>query len=117
MSSEPAPVVISLADVNAHAGSEVAVEGTYEQRDVRMMPFDPDVLYEGHVALVLADGTEVYLYPPDEDAALRSVEERERLEHQRARAVGRLLATMATGSAASIDAPCLVDITSVEAVE
>lgn len=116
MQSDPAPVVASLADARSHASRYVAVEGVYEQRDVRMRRADPDELLAGHVALVLDDGGEVYLYSPDDDEALRSEEERERLEHRRVRAVGLLFATMA-GDAASITAPCLVDISSIELAE
>jgi hypothetical protein len=107
------PVVKSRADVKEHARSEVVVEGVYEQHDVRRMKVDPDELLEGHVVLVLADGAKVFLYAPDDDEALRSADERERLEHRNVRAAGLLLSRI-PGAGAAVRAPCLVDVTSIE---
>jgi len=106
-------VVKSSADVEANLSTYVVVEGVYEQQDVRMRPPTPGALYEGHVALVLDDGTHVYLGLQQEPEGRRSVEERERFEHQRVRATGLLFATN-PGPGTVIDAPLLSDISSVE---
>ena len=107
-----APVVRSRADAKEHAREEVVVEGVYEQRDVRRIKAGPDEL-EGHVVLVLSDGAQVFLYAPDDDEALRSADERERLEHRKVRAAGLLLSRI-PGPGAAVRAPCLIDVTSIE---
>jgi hypothetical protein len=116
MTAEPLPVVASGADVKGHVSTYVVVEGVYEQQDVRMRPPTPEPLYEGHVALILGDGTRVFLYPPQKPEARRSEQERERLEHRTVRATGLLFATI-PGPGAAINAPCLADISSIEPVK
>ena len=91
----------------------MTVEGVYEQQDVRMMPVDPAQLFEGHAAVVLSDGTPVYLYPPQKPEARRSATERERFEHRRVRVTGLLYASI-PGPGAAIRAPCLADISTIE---
>ncbi len=107
------PTVRSAEDVSRRAGGRVAVEGVYEQQDVRMMPVNPDTLFEGHVALVLDDGTQVFLYPPYEEQARRGPEEIRRFEHKRVRVTGLLYPTIPPVGA-TLMAPCLVDIGSIE---
>jgi len=113
-SDQPLPLVTSGDEVEQHVSTYVAVEGVYEQQDVRMRPVDPgEQRFEGHVALVLDDGTHVYLYPQQEPEARRSEEERGRFEHRRVRATGLLFATN-PGPGTVIDAPCLADISLIE---
>ena len=116
MSDAPPPVVASGADVKANVSTYVTVEGVYEQQDVRMRPPTPEPLYEGHVALVLSDGTKVFLYPQQKPEALRSEDERARFDHQRVRATGLLYAKN-PGPGAVIDAPCLADVSTIEPAE
>lgn len=111
-----APIVTSQDDVEQYAGDRATVEGTYEQQDVRMMQAGPEALYRGHAAVVLADGVRVFLHPPQEDAAIRDDDEIARLEHRTVRATGLLLDGN-PGEGAVIDAPCLLDIASIELVE
>lgn len=114
--SGAAAIVTSRAGVKEHARSEVVVEGVYRQRDVRRIQSDPDELLEGHVVIVLEDGAQVFLYPPDDDEALRSADERERLEGRMVRVAGLLLSRV-PGPGAAIRAPCLTDVTSIEPVD
>jgi hypothetical protein len=117
--SEPAqagPVVASQDDVELHAGGAAVVEGTYEQQDVRMMQANPETLYKGHAAVVLSDGVRVFLYPPQEDEAIRDAAEIERFEHRTVRASGLLLDGN-PGEGAVIDAPCLLDVETIELVD
>ena len=111
--SDAAAVVTSRAGVEQHARSEAVVEGVYRQRDVRRMRADPDELLEGHVVIVLQDGAQVFLYPPDDDEALRSADEIERLEGHKVRVAGLLLSRI-PGPGAAIRAPCVTDVTSIE---
>jgi hypothetical protein len=108
-------VVTTRAGVKEHAPGEVIVEGVYEQRDVRRIKSDPDELLQGHVVIVLSDDAQVFLYPPNDDEALRSAQERERLEHRKVRVAGLLLSRV-PGPGAAIRAPCLTDVTSIEPV-
>ena len=113
MTEAPLPVVTSGAEVKQHVSTYVIVEGVYEQQDVRMMRVAPEQLFEGHAAVILGDGTPVYLYPPQKPEARRSAAERERFEHRRVRATGLLYATI-PGPGAAIQAPCLGDISTIE---
>jgi hypothetical protein len=116
VTDDPLPVVSSGDDVKHHVSTYVSVEGVYEQQDVRMMRVDPEELFEGHAAIVLDDGTRVYLYPQQDPEARRSPEERERFEHRRVRVTGLLFATN-PGPGAVIQAPLLADISSIEPAE
>ena len=113
MNGASLPLVTSDAEVKQNVSTYVVVEGVYEQQDVRMMRVDPDQLFEGHVAVILGDGTPVYLYPPQKPEARRSEAERERFEHQRVRVTGLLYATI-PGPGAAIRAPCIADISTIE---
>jgi hypothetical protein len=113
VSDEPLPVVTSGEEVRQNVSTYVVVEGVYEQQDVRMRPPTPEPLYEGHVALVLDDGTKVYLNKQQDPEARRSAEERERFEHRRVRVTGLLFATN-PGPGTVIDAPLLADISAIE---
>lgn len=115
-SAQAGPIVASQDDVELHAGGTAVVEGTYEQQDVRMMQANPDTLYKGHVAVVLSDGVRVFLHPPQEDEAVRDADEIERFEHRTVRASGLLLDGN-PGEGAVIDAPCLLDVETIELVE
>ena len=99
--------VRSLDDLIAHEGDLVDVIGTYVEVDVRQNP-EPPAVHAGHAAIELQDGTQVLLYPPWDDSAARSVEEREQF---------RGVKVVVTGSAgrsappdpmggASLEAPC-----------
>jgi hypothetical protein len=101
-------VVTSASDVETHAGQRVHVEGTYRQQDVRMRPVDPATLHVGHVAIVLDDGTRVYLYPPEDPEARRPADEIAQFENRRVRVAGVLLPTIPSDNTAII-APCLLD--------
>ncbi len=116
MSATEPRVVTSLADVERHAGHEASVEGVYEQRDVRMRRVAAQTVHAGHAAVVLADGTAVFLEPPQEEEAIRAGAEIERCEHRTVRATGLLLAAN-PGEGAAIDAPCLVEVGSVEPID
>jgi hypothetical protein len=106
------PVVRSHEEVDQHAGGEAVVEGLYEPQDVRVRPVgEPE--YRGHAAVVLADGTCVFLCAPSEGEALRPSDEIARFGGRTVRASGTLLAGNPDKGAA-IDAPCLVQITSIE---
>jgi hypothetical protein len=113
VSGEALPVIASGDEVKQHVSTYVTVEGVYEQQDVRMMQVDPDQLFEGHAAVILGDGTPVYLYPPQKPEARRSAAERKRFEHRRVRATGLLYANI-PGPGAAIRAPCLGDISTIE---
>jgi hypothetical protein len=109
-------VVSSQDGVDAHAGDYATVQGVYEQQDVRMMQANPATLYAGHAAVVLADGVCVFLEAPGDEAAIRDEDEIARLEHRTVRATGLLLEGNPSDGAA-IDAPCLVDLGSVELID
>lgn len=113
MSEDELPLVSSQDDVDEHAGDYATVTGTYEQQDVRMMQANPETLYSGHVAIVLADETCVFLEAPGDDAAIRDDEEIARFEHRTVRASGLLLEGNPSEGAA-IDAPCLTDVGTIE---
>ncbi len=95
-------------DVGRLDGRRVAVVGTYVQMDARMLP-EPPPEYEGHAAVRLADGGEVWLEPSWSDAAIRPAEERERFTGREVEVVGLLHAEApeAPEPVAQIVSPCL----------
>ncbi|MBL8473297.1 MAG: hypothetical protein KF778_04005 [Rhodocyclaceae bacterium] len=102
-------------DAFTHAGQRAVVEGIYQQEDVRMMQVNPPVLHLGHAVLVLDDGCRVFLYPPASPAALRDAAEIRRCENRRTRASGVILPRIPQDDAVQ-QAPCLVDVESIEPV-
>lgn len=111
----PGVVVTSEEGVALQAGPEAVVEGVYEQQDLRMMPVGPPQ-HLGHVALVLEDGSLVFLYPPETPEARRRDEEIQRFEHKRVRASGFLHPSVPQEGAVPLGG-CLVDIEAIEVVE
>jgi len=107
------PIVKTEADVAAHAGNTVYVEGVYEQEDVRMMRANPRTLFLGHAVVLLADGCRVFLYAPASEEARRAKEEIRRFEHKKVRVLGSILPTIPQEGAVQ-NAPCLIDIQSIE---
>lgn len=77
----------TLRDVQRLSGGQVLLVGTYQQVDMRMRP-KPPPLYQGHVAVVLSDGTQVLLEPSWSKAAIRSPEEREQYDGRRVELTG-----------------------------
>lgn len=84
--AEP-PRCETLQDVQTLSGRQVLLVGTYQQVDMRMRP-KPPPLYQGHVAVVLSDGTQVLLEPSWSKAAIRSHEEREQYDGSRVEITG-----------------------------
>ena len=112
------PLVSSAAAIPALDGHTVTVQGIYTEVDVRQRhPRDrrPPTLL-GHVALVLSDGRRVYLEPSWSETALRPAAERSALRDRPVRATGTLHARMPEPEVpvASLTAPCLSSVTSLE---
>lgn len=98
------------------AGTLVRIVGKYKQVDVRYINVPP--IYEGHVKVVLDDGTGIFFYPPWHSKAIRTSEEIAQFENKRVVVVGKILPKIPPYPhyAASIVAPCLVTIESLEIV-
>jgi hypothetical protein len=88
MQSEPLPVVRNMVEISAHDGELVSVFGEY-----RAIPMpekggsSPGAPLE-YAVVVLADGTRVFLESYNTPAAVRSSEERQRLNHKEVIASG-----------------------------
>ncbi|HBK66046.1 MAG TPA: hypothetical protein DD000_21805, partial [Cyanobacteria bacterium UBA11166] len=70
------PIILTKAEVNKYHRQKVIVIGKYTQKDVRYNPFNlSPPIYEGNVAVILPDGTGVYLYPTWHKKAIRPAKE------------------------------------------
>jgi hypothetical protein len=96
-------------------GTLVRVIGKYRQVDVRYIQ-DPPPEYKGHVLIVLDDGGKIFFYPPWHSKAIRSSDEIAQFENKRVVVVGKILRRLPSypRGSASIVAPCLVAIESIE---
>ncbi|MFL9453057.1 MULTISPECIES: hypothetical protein [Nostocales] len=96
-------------------GIPVRVIGKYRQVDVRYRQTPPPQ-YKGHVLIVLDDGGKIFFYPPWHSKAIRSSNEIAQFENKRVVVVGKILPIMPPypRDAASIVAPCVVAIESIE---
>jgi hypothetical protein len=110
------PTVRLEGDATTFAGQQVIVEGRYQQEDVRMMQVNPPVLHQGHVVLVLDDGSRVFLYPPASRDSLRDPVEIRRFEGRLVRAVGVILPRIPQEGSVQ-NAPCLVYVVSIALAE
>jgi len=96
-------------------GKQVRVIGKYSQVDVRQRPSPPPV-YQGHVAIILADRAKVFLHPAWHPNAIRPAEEIARYNHKKVVVVGKMVpeAPESPEGAASLIAPCMLTIDSIE---
>jgi hypothetical protein len=76
-------VINDIGGIIATQGEVVRLEGIYIQNDVRMKMENPKVLHSGHVAILMSDGTKVYLYPPTHELATRETKEIKALENKK----------------------------------
>ncbi|MEQ8468392.1 histidine kinase [Coleofasciculus sp. E1-EBD-02] len=99
-------------------GKQVRLIGQYIQVDVRRWP-KPPPRYKGHVAVVLEDGTEVFLYPPWHSEAIRSTNEITRYNNRGVAVVGKIVpeCPKSPQPAASIVAPCMLTIDFIDLVD
>ncbi|WP_446403492.1 hypothetical protein [Coleofasciculus sp. C1-SOL-03] len=99
-------------------GKQVRLIGQYIQVDVRRWP-KPPPRYKGHVAVVLEDGTEVFLYPPWHSEAIRSANEITRYNNRGVTVVGKIVpeCPKSPQPAASIVAPCMLTIDFINLVD
>lgn len=106
------PLILQQADILAHDQQEVRVVGRYIQIDVRMIQKSPP-RYDGHVAIVLDDETEVLLYPVWHQQARRDEQEIAQFEGQRVEVTGKLYARAPENreGSANLRLPCLQNIT------
>jgi hypothetical protein len=94
-------------------GRAVEAVGVYEAvAKPRKGPPDPSAPRD-HAVIVLADGTRVWIEPTHSPSATRSEQERRRLDGRRTRAAGTARRRM-PAKGASLIAPCLQDVRSVE---
>ncbi|WP_425389060.1 hypothetical protein [Cylindrospermum stagnale] len=109
------PMVVVKADIEENAVEQVRLVGRYVQIDVRQRPDSPPV-YNGNVALVLEDGTEVLLYPVWHVEAKRPKEEISRFEQKQVTVVGTIFpkAPSNPSHAANFLMPCLTEVQSIE---
>ena len=96
-------------------GKQVRVIGKYTQIDARRRK-EPPPVYQGHVALILADRTAVFLYPTWHPSAIRPAEEIARYNHKKVVVVGKMVpeAPESPQGAASIIEPCMLTIDSID---
>ena len=73
--AKPSDVVFSSGGVDDHDGKRVSVRGLYSLFDARKHGPDEAPVYDGHVAIILEDGTRVVLEPINSPNAIRSEEE------------------------------------------
>jgi len=99
-------------------GKQVRVIGKYSQVEVsqRPSPSPYPPVYKGHVAIILADRAEVFLHPTWYPNAIRPAEEIARYNHKKVVVVGKMVpeAPESPEGAASIIAPCMLTIDSIE---
>ncbi len=87
--SDDSPAVRDAADRDRKNGTMVEVFGTYHQVAGGQAP---DAPLDGHAAIQLADGTQIYLQPPWHPEAIRPDEELARYEGKAVVAKGLLFA-------------------------
>ena len=99
------------------SGKQVRLIGKYTQRDVRQRK-EPPPVYRGHVAIILADRTAVFLRPMWHPSARRPAEEIARYENKQVVVVGKMVPETPESPelAAMIVAPCMLTIDSIELV-
>jgi hypothetical protein len=102
-------------DLERASGRRGAVVGVYHQVDVRQVAEGPPQ-YDGHAAIRLEDGVDVFLEPTWSDAALRPADEIERSDGKRVRAVGvvHARAPEPPEPVAAIVSPCVAPVEAVE---
>lgn len=108
------PEIRSRDHLTTASDGMVQVLGTYREIDVRKRT-EGEPVYAGHAAIVLDDGTSVYLAAPWSPQAIRSEEERTRHNGQRVAAMGTVVAECPpdpTG-AASLTGPCMMLVAAV----
>ncbi len=117
------PKIENMRDVIDNHMKKVIVEGIYTQVDVRLRRQDPDVRYTGHVSLKLEDKTQVFIFPPTSQEAIRPRREIRDMEGQEVRAIGVIYKHMPQSDAIQnkfpqhvVASPYLTFIESVELV-
>ena len=96
-------------------GKQVRVIGKYTQIDARQRPSPPPV-YEGIVAIILADSTAVYLYPMWHPSAIRPAEEIAQYDNKQVVVVGKMVprTPKSPEPRAMIVGPCMLTIDSID---
>ncbi len=110
--------VRTWADLEKASGDRGVVVGVYHQADVRQAPAgDPE--FDGHAAVRLEDGIDVFLEPTWSEQALRPAEEIERCDGKRVRASGvvHAQAPEPPEPVAAIVSPCLHPVEAVDLAE
>lgn len=109
------PNVLGKADIEEYAVEQVRLVGRYTQIDARMRR-EATPVYNGNVALVLDDGTQVLLYPVWHVEAKRPADEIARYENQRVVVVGTIFpkAPASPDNAANLSLPCLTEVESID---
>jgi hypothetical protein len=109
------PVCTSAGDVGRLDGAIARVEGTYQEVDVRRKRTLPPWL-AGHAAVVLADGTQVFLEPPWSPDAMRSADERQAWAGRLVAATGTLhrIVPPPPRPVATLREPCLTAVHRIE---
>jgi hypothetical protein len=105
------------SDLEPASGSRGAVIGVYRQVDVRQNAEGPP-RHEGHAAVQLEDGIDVFLEPTWSDDALRPAEEIARCDGRQVRAVGTVWSSAPEPPepVAAIVSPCLHPVEAVDVI-
>ncbi|MDD3876050.1 MAG: hypothetical protein PHT69_05480 [Bacteroidales bacterium] len=82
------PKIETMRDVVENHMKKVTVVGVYTQVDIRLRRENPPVKYSGQVCLTLEDNTQIFIYPPTSQEAIRARKEIRTMEHQQVKAVG-----------------------------
>jgi hypothetical protein len=108
------PIISQKNDIATNDRKEAKVVGLYIQIDVRMRQKTPP-LFDGHVAILLEDDTQVLLYPVWDKQARRDSQEITQFEGRRVEVSGKLYARAPENSEGSsnLRLPCLKDITAI----
>ena len=119
--TEPLPRCDSMASCRRHEGRRIVAVGVYTVWDpLPDRKLDHPPARQAMLRFGSADGGEdgPFLEAWGEAAHQRPLEEIERLRGRRVRAVGTFRAHMGgeDGDAAAFDAPCLTDLTDIEAL-
>jgi hypothetical protein len=113
------PIISTRKDIKIHDDKIVYLTGIYKQTDVRMRQKNPDILYKGHVAIYIGDGTEIFLYPPYKEEAIRDRDEIEKFENKLVLIKAKISSLIPYPDTSPkvlsmLLAPCIVDLISIE---
>lgn len=109
------PTVLSQEDIDENALEQVRLIGRYTQIDVRKRP-SASPIYNGHVALLLDDGTEVLLYPIWHSEAKRSADEIAQYQNRKVIVIGTIFPKSpgSPDNVANLVMPCLTEVKSIQ---